>query len=93
MLAVLVFASCDLLLGNDDGGVVTGDPCNVDTDCAPNACCGMGDAIVAASKAPDCSTAKCSGACPVTGIKCGCAVAVCRNSRCAPAISTAPNCP
>ena len=59
----------------DAGSGIT---CYDDSECAPNACCGDGTAIVHKSQAPDCSTVKCSGACPINGIKCGCAVPVCR---------------
>ncbi|MBK7858169.1 MAG: hypothetical protein IPJ65_06000 [Archangiaceae bacterium] len=66
--------------------------CYDDADCAPNGCCGMGTAIVHKDDAPDCSAASCTGSCPVNGIKCGCAVPLCRNSRCVAAISPTPDC-
>jgi hypothetical protein len=69
-----------------------GDTCYDDTDCMPNACCGKGDAIVFKTHAPDCTTVKCDGSCPPDGIKCGCAVPVCRNSRCTSAIATTTGC-
>jgi hypothetical protein len=70
-----------------------GEICYQDSDCVPNGCCGMGTAIVEKSHAPDCSAVKCDGTCPASGIKCGCALPVCRSARCASAVATTPNCP
>lgn len=69
-----------------------GKVCADDADCAPNGCCGEGDAIVHKDDAPDCSAAKCNSGCPLHGIKCGCAVPLCRSSRCVAAISPTPDC-
>ena len=71
---------------------VTGDPCYEDADCVPNGCCGKGTAIVSRANGPNCSTVTCDGGCPVTGIKCGCAVPVCHELHCTAAISTSPGC-
>ena len=90
-VVALVLAGCDVVeIPALDAG--TGPTCYDDSDCAPNACCGMGTAVVHKSQAPDCTTVKCSGACPINGIKCGCAVPVCRTQRCTSAISTSPGC-
>ena len=70
----------------------SGKICYDDTDCAPNACCGEGTAIVHKDDAPDCSAVHCSGHCPARGIKCGCAVPVCSSGRCIAAISPTPDC-
>jgi hypothetical protein len=67
-------------------------PCVEDSDCAPNACCGRGDTIVHEDEAPDCSAVECDESCPVHGIMCGCAVPVCRESRCVAAVSSTPDC-
>lgn len=75
-----------LVLPGTDGG--TGARCDVDADCAPNACCGVGDAVVHVSQAPDCSQVTCTNTCPKQGIKCGCAVPVCRDQRCTAALAT-----
>ena len=66
--------------------------CYDDSDCAPNGCCGEGTAIVHVSEAPSCGGRQCSGACPANGIRCGCAVPICRDGRCVAAISTSPDC-
>ena len=66
--------------------------CYDDTDCAPNGCCGEGTAIVHRMNAPDCSAVECTNSCPQNGIKCGCAVPVCRDGRCVAAISPSPDC-
>lgn len=91
LLGALLLASCGALEapGYDAGPGIT---CYDDTDCAPNGCCGMGTAVVHKSEAPDCSAATCSGSCPLNGIKCGCAVPVCRIQRCTSAIATTPGC-
>ncbi len=91
ILAVVLLASCEPLAppSTDAGAGIT---CYDDSECAPNACCGMGSAIVHKSEAPDCSAVKCTGTCPVNGIKCGCAVPVCRSQRCTSAIATTPGC-
>lgn len=87
LLAVLVLGGCgDVVLSGRDAG--PGKTCFADTDCAPNGCCGMGDAVVHVSDAPDCSQAVCTGTCPKQGIKCGCAVPVCRDQRCTAALAT-----
>ena len=70
----------------------SGPTCYDDSECAPNGCCGTGTAVVHQSQAPDCSAVKCSGACPINGIKCGCAVPVCRLQRCSSAIATTAGC-
>lgn len=89
-LIVCVFvASCDFVPVEPDP-TPSGAICYADSDCAPNACCGQGTAIVHASMAPDCRAVSCDGSCPVNGIRCGCAVPVCRDSRCTSAIS--PDC-
>ena len=79
VMAALLVSSCELpSVSPADAGGIT---CFDDTDCTPNACCGMGTAVVHKSQAPDCTTVKCSGMCPINGIKCGCAVPVCRSQR------------
>ena len=91
LVAVALLASCGALdLPVYDAG--SGPICYDDAECVPNACCGTGDAIVHKSLGPDCTTVKCSGACPINGIKCGCAVPVCRNQRCTSAIATTTGC-
>lgn len=90
-VAAVLIVSCEIPEYRPaDAG--SGKVCFDDSECAPNACCGMGTAIVHKSEAPDCTAVKCSGACPVNGIKCGCAVPVCRNQRCTSAIATTPGC-
>ena len=70
-----------------------GKACYDDSDCVPNDCCGNGDTVVHKDDAPDCTTVSCGGtACPIHGIKCGCAVPVCRQSRCIAATSPTPEC-
>lgn len=92
VLLGLVALGCELPdPGPYDAG--TGTVCYDDSECAPNACCGMGTAVInVADGAPDCRAVTCDGKCPANGIKCGCAVPVCRNSRCTSAISTTPGC-
>jgi hypothetical protein len=91
VVALVLAASCEPVdLPPVDAG--SGPICYDDSDCAPNACCGTGTAVVHKSLAPDCTTIKCSGACPINGIKCGCAVPVCRIQRCTSAISTTSGC-
>ncbi len=97
MLAVLwaLAAGCELYdpsFFSGDGGQFPGKTCYEDTDCAPNGCCGMGTEIVHVDDAPNCSTTQCMGNCPVSGIKCGCGVPVCRSNRCTSAISSSPDC-
>lgn len=70
----------------------TGKTCYVDADCAPNACCGQGTAVVHTTEAPDCALTTCTNMCPKGGIKCGCAVPVCRGNQCTSAVSSAANC-
>jgi hypothetical protein len=91
LFAAALLVSCELPdPAPYDAG--SGPVCYDDTECAPNACCGEGTAVVHKSQAPDCTTVKCSGACPINGIKCGCAVPVCRNQRCTSAISPMTGC-
>jgi hypothetical protein len=90
LIGWLVLGGCEL--GLPEPEPMPGKVCYDDTDCAPNGCCGMGTDIVHVSDAPSCSGVQCSGSCPVNGIKCGCAVPVCRGSRCTSAISVTPDC-
>ena len=64
--------------------------CYDDTDCAPNACCGEGDAVVHANDAPACGAVQCTGSCPRNSVNCGCGVPLCRDGRCVAAVS--PDC-
>lgn len=91
LVAAVLLGACDLpeLTSSDGGNGIT---CYDDSDCAPNGCCGQGTAVVHKSQAPDCTTVRCSGMCPVNGIKCGCAIPVCRSQRCTSAISTTTGC-
>jgi hypothetical protein len=91
-LGLLVCLSCGPIDFDDTYPPPGGPVCYDDTDCAPNACCGEGDAVVHVDQAPDCSLARCSGSCPIHGIRCGCAVPVCRSGQCVAAISPTPDC-
>ncbi len=90
---MVVAAGCALpdLPAYDAG---SGTVCYDDSDCTPNGCCGTGDAVIHVSDpgVPDCRAVSCDGKCPANGIKCGCAVPVCRNARCSSAIATTPGC-
>ena len=65
----------------------SGHVCYSDSDCVPNDCCGNGDGAVNIVDAPDCRGVMCDGSCPPNMINCGCGIPVCRNSRCATAVS------
>ena len=85
--AFVALAGCgELFPGLQDAGA--GKTCFQDSDCAPNGCCGMGTDVVHVSDAPECSAVVCTGTCPKQGIKCGCAIPVCRNQRCTAALAT-----
>ncbi len=60
-------------------------PCERDSECAPNGCCGEGTNPTHVSEAPDCSGVRCDGTCPANSIDCGRCLAFCRESRCAAA--------
>lgn len=85
--ALAVFSSCGPIEEEGGGGTLTpGKVCYSDLDCVPNDCCGEGDAAVHIEDAPDCRGIRCDGSCPTDMVDCGCAIPVCRNSRCAIAV-------
>jgi len=59
--------------------------CYRDSDCAPNACCGLGTNPTHVSETPSCEGVRCDGTCPANTIDCGRCIAVCVDSRCAAA--------
>ena len=59
--------------------------CYVNSDCAPNGCCGEGTNPTHVTEAPNCSNVRCDGTCKADTIDCGRCIAVCRDSRCAAA--------
>ncbi len=77
--------------GPADGGSTK--PCFVDSDCVPNDCCGRGNGARHIDNAPDCRGVVCEGTCPTDQVDCGCGVPVCRNQRCAVAITVNDQCP
>jgi hypothetical protein len=86
----LAAAGCGLVdtFPADGGGRV----CYLDTDCVPDGCCGQGAGAIHVLDAPDCSMVRCDGSCPAEQVRCGCGLPVCRDSRCAVAVSTEPRC-
>ncbi len=91
LLALLVGCGTVPVEPVSDAG--SGRTCFTDSDCVPDGCCGMGTNAVHVQDAPDCSTVRCSGSCPVAQLRCGCAIPVCRQSRCAAAVTVSPSCP
>jgi len=89
LVAVTGCGVLDYVPPGGDGGI----ECYVDTDCAPNGCCGEGTAAVPLDLAPDCSGVVCSGTCPEGQVNCGCGLPVCRQNQCTVAVSTDPQCP
>lgn len=69
-----------------------GRPCNQDSDCVPNGCCGEATSAIHVSDAPNCSTVRCTTMCPVNQIRCGCGLPLCRDSRCTVAVAVDPRC-
>lgn len=69
-----------------------GPGCTADSECVPNGCCGTASEAVHVSLGPSCSATQCMNSCPVQGVKCGCGLPVCRDSRCAVALSSEPQC-
>ena len=93
MLGFLVTASCGVYdLPSYMPPPASDVVCYDDSDCAPNGCCGEGDAIVHVTMAPSCTGRTCTGSCPRNGIMCGCAVPVCRDGQCRAAVSPTPDC-
>jgi hypothetical protein len=90
-LAVVVLAAgCGLAEAPPPAAMGPG--CAADSECVPNGCCGTGTDAVHVSLGPSCSGTVCMIACPAQGVKCGCGVPVCRDSRCAVALSAEPQC-
>ena len=91
-LALGVLAGCGLgEIPFDDGGG-SGPVCYSDSDCVPNACCGVGSGAVHISDAPDCRGVSCDGTCPANLIDCGCGIPVCRNNQCETAFTSNDRC-
>jgi hypothetical protein len=91
LLALAALAGCGNLppLQPADAGRT----CFTDSDCVPDGCCGMGTNAIHVQDRPDCSTVRCTGTCPVAQLRCGCALPVCRESRCSVAVTVSPSCP
>ena len=89
LLVSLVFAAgCGSII--DLPSPDAGRPCTEDTECVPNACCGDGTAAVHVLDGPDCRTVRCSGACPLAQVRCGCGLPLCRGGHCTVAVD--PSC-
>lgn len=69
-----------------------GRACTQDSDCVPNGCCGEGTSAIHVLDAPDCTTVRCSGMCPLDQLRCGCGLPLCRDARCAVAVAVDPRC-
>jgi uncharacterized protein YceK len=89
-LWVVVLGGCGSVI--DPPAPDAGRACTVDADCVPNGCCGEGTSAIHVLDGPDCSMVRCNGMCPVTQIRCGCGLPVCRDSRCVVAVSVDPQC-
>lgn len=81
----MVLVACGPIEDFPDGEEVDGRVCYSDADCVPDDCCGQGSGAIHVADAPDCRGVVCDGMCPTDMIDCGCAIPVCRNSRCQPA--------
>lgn len=75
-----------------EGPADAGRVCFGDSDCVPDGCCGLGEGSVHRLDGPDCSAARCDGACPEDEVRCGCGLAICRGGQCVVAVSTEPRC-
>jgi len=69
-----------------------GRACTGDFECVPGGCCGEGTSAVHALDAPSCSGMVCNGMCPVSEVRCGCGLPVCRDARCVVAVAVDPRC-
>lgn len=89
-LAVGFAVACDpgdFSLDPNGGGGGEGPVCYVNSECAPDDCCGEGTSIVHSSLAPSCSGVQCSGPYPDNTINQGQCIPYCRGSRCTAACS------
>lgn len=89
IVAVSAVAGCgpfDTIPQDEPPG--SGRVCYTDADCVPNGCCGEGTGATHVQDAPDCRGVRCDGACPPEKIDCGCGIPLCRDSRCATAVSS-----
>lgn len=92
-LGLTSLSSCGPMLDDMGAGAPgPGKVCYDDSECVPNDCCGLGTGVVHISDAPSCSNVSCSSGCDSRYTDCGCGLPVCRNSRCAVAVSTDDRC-
>ena len=93
VLLVVLAAGCGPYIEDGSGGQLPGPICYLDSDCAPNDCCGEGTRVVHVNDAPSCRGVSCSGTCPANSIDCGCGIPVCRDQRCQIARTVSAECP